>query len=84
MSYVQYLQQQLRELRIRMQSTAEERVICTAAEAAAVMSYACTTVNVATYGMYYVQYLQQQLLWSYLSTQLRCGSSYHRILPEFL
>ena len=37
MSYVQYLQQQLRELRIRMQSTAEERVICTAAEAAAVM-----------------------------------------------
>ena len=70
------LLQQLRELRIRMQyyysrtydmySSSSSSSSCNGA------THVCTVI-VATYGMYYLQYLQQQLLWPYLLRSYAVG-----------
>ena len=78
MSYVQYLLQSSSErATYTSMSTAQngaEHLICTVAAVMELRMSCQRCYN--TYGMHNVQFLQQQLLRSYLSTQLRCGPSH--------
>ena len=89
--YVRYVPRTLsiaaaqRKLRVRaysLQHRMTARVICTAAVVVVVAEAAVMELRMScqrchnAYGMYHVQYLQQQLLRSHLFTQLRCGPSH--------
>ena len=83
--YVQYLQQQLKELRIHTYVVYSRTCgMYSSSSSCDGATHVLPTFLRTVYTKYVqVQYLQQQL-WCHLSTQLRCGSSHHRrILPDF-